>query len=395
MPAGRALAETGRPVGLVPHRRRGQGAVVYPGRAGQSAGPDFRNALIEVEGLGLVQGDVEIHLRQRDWESHGHRTDPNYNEVGLHAALEVDSSVTTLQSGRQAPVVCLATLLEGEDTGSIRPDPSLWSMLGQQGYPRPSTPEALGDLLDRAGDHWFLMKSAGFQRFLNEQEPDQTLYEGILEGLGYRHNQQPFLKLAARVSCAALQQAARRAPSERRIRALESWLMRLSGLSPSTGGPEPPVPRTGFEAPLSAGEWHCFRVRPSNHPRRRISGAARLLDRYIEEGLVAGPGRAAGAGNPRDLTLALEQARIGRGWARDLAVNVVLLFFHGLGSHRAGGPSSQGCLALYQLFGKLQENELTREMAGRLVDPAWSGVLTTARRQQGLLSLHSLLSGAS
>ena len=100
--------------------RTGGGArvrVVYPGRAGHSAGPDFRNALLEIEGLGLVQGDVEIHLRQRDWYSHGHGKDPNYNGVVLHAALEVDSSVTSLQSGQQAPVVCLAALLEGEDPG--------------------------------------------------------------------------------------------------------------------------------------------------------------------------------------------------------------------------------------------------------------------------------------
>ena len=100
--------------------RTGGGArvrVVYPGRAGHSAGPDFRNALLEIEGLGLVQGDVEIHLRQRDWDSHGHGKDPNYNGVVLHAALEVDSSVTSLQSGQQAPVVCLAALLEGEDPG--------------------------------------------------------------------------------------------------------------------------------------------------------------------------------------------------------------------------------------------------------------------------------------
>ncbi len=385
--------------------RTGGGArvrVVYPGRAGRSAGPDFRNALLEIEGLGLVQGDVEIHLRQRDWESHGHGKDPNYNGVVLHAALEVDSPVTTLQSGRQAPVVSLASLLEGEDPRDARPDHGLWTILDRRGYPRPGTPGELGDLLDRAGDRRFLMNSAGFQRFLSEQEPDQTLYEGILEGLGYRHNQQPFLKLAARASYAALRRAAWRVPGEHRVRALESWLTRLSGLSglsglsTATGGPEPPLPRTGFGVPLSAGEWHCFRVRPSNHPRRRISGAARLLDRYIEQGLVAGLGRVAGTGSPRELTLALEvgpdpggkQAWIGRGRARDLAVNVVLPFLHGLGSRHE-------CLDLYQRFSKLQENELTREMADQLVDPAWGGVVTTARRQQGLLHLHSLLGGAS
>ena len=36
------------------------------GRPDHPAGPDFRDALLEVEWVGLVQGDVEIHVRQRD-----------------------------------------------------------------------------------------------------------------------------------------------------------------------------------------------------------------------------------------------------------------------------------------------------------------------------------------
>jgi len=31
---------------------------------GHTAGPDFRDVLLEVEGVGLVQGDVEIHVRR-------------------------------------------------------------------------------------------------------------------------------------------------------------------------------------------------------------------------------------------------------------------------------------------------------------------------------------------
>ena len=39
--------------------------VVYPGRSGVTAGPDFRDALLEVEGVGFVRGDVELHIRQK------------------------------------------------------------------------------------------------------------------------------------------------------------------------------------------------------------------------------------------------------------------------------------------------------------------------------------------
>lgn len=377
--------------------------VIYPGRPGRSAGPDFRNALLEVEGVGLVQGDVEIHPRQRDWEAHGHGQDPNYNGVVLHAALQVDSHLTSLQSGGRVRVVSLGPLLEGEDPPAAGPAHSLWGLLGRLGYPRPGSAEELASLLDRAGDDRFLDKSACFGRFLGEQDPEQTLYEGLLEALGYRHNQAPFLKLAARAPYLAVRQAAGRLPLEARAGAIESWLLRLSGLSSpdSDRGSDMPLPRSGFGPPLSRREWHCFRVRPANHPRRRIGGAARLVARYLDGGMAEGLRQAANAGARRGLISALtvvgvpgrEPAWIGAGRALDLAVNVVLPFLHALDRRRGGPASGREQLALYRRLGKLQENELTREMVEQLVEPAWPGVVDTARRQQGLLHLHSLLSG--
>jgi hypothetical protein len=189
--------------------------VLYPGRPSSSAGPDFRDAVFHLEGLGLVRGAVEIHRRQRDWDSHGHGADPNYNGVVLHVALEVDGGDTRLQSGRQVPVISLASLLDsagGSNGPWADPGPgegfSLWDLLKEGGYPRPRTAPEMADLLDRAGDARFRQKSARYQALLREQDPDQTLYEGICEALGYRHNQQPFLKLAQRSPCRALVQAA-------------------------------------------------------------------------------------------------------------------------------------------------------------------------------------------
>ena len=172
-----------------------------------------------------------------------------------------------------------------------------------------------------------------------------------------------------------------------------------------------PLPGTGLGPAMSAREWHCFRVRPSNHPLRRIAGATCLLDRFLEPGLVAGLSLMAQDANPRGLTSALcvhggsgdAMACIGTARARDLAVNVVLPFLQGLHLHglhqlrgEAGGAQvyGQAYLDLYRRFSKLQDNDLTREMAEQLMGPAWAGLLSTARRQQGLLHLQRLLSGA-
>ena len=57
--------------------------VVYPGRRSGTGGPDFRGAIL-ADAAGRVRaGDVELHLRSRDWIAHGHRADPAYNDVPL------------------------------------------------------------------------------------------------------------------------------------------------------------------------------------------------------------------------------------------------------------------------------------------------------------------------
>ena len=385
--------------------------VLYPGRASHAAGPDFRNALLEVEGMGLVQGDVEIHVRQQDWSSHGHGQDPRYNGVVLHAALEVQSPSTELQSGQSAPVISLAPLLDVPVEAGNRSGQVLWDILARHGYPRPHRASAIGDLLDRAGDQRFLAKSQQFQGFLQEQGPDQTLYEGLMEGLGYHQNQHPFLLLAQRASYQAVSVAALRQPVEQRARCIEAWLTQVSGLlttpligeiaMATTGKPAERPP--GLGPPLDRRAWHCFRVRPANHPLRRIAGAAGLLARFLEPGPVAGLREAAESGSAKKLVSALtvlgsrsdRAASVGQGRARDLAVNVVLPLLHALAAI-PDQPEAGGCyLELYRRFPKLQENELTREMARQLLAPAWRPEVKGARRQQGLLHLHQLLCGVS
>ena len=80
-----------------------------------------------------------------------------------------------------------------------------------------------------------------------------------------------------------------------------------------------------------------------------------------------------------------------------MAATVVLPFLNALHRLRSEAGVSQAhgqaYLELYRRFGKLQDNDLTREMAGQLVGPAWAGLMNTARRQQGLLHLQRLLAG--
>ena len=395
--------------------------VLYPGRPGVTAGPDFRNALLLVEGAGLVQGDVELHLRQGDWRAHGHHSDPNYNGVALHAALYPDAGrAAHTEGGAVPPVVGVRSLVDeadGDEDAGVRA--RLWGLLEGCGYRRPQSREQMAALLNRAGDERFLQHSRRFRTLLAAQSGaperglwEQVLWEAVCDGLGYRHNRHPFWRLAGAAPVGILARAARRLPAWQRGPALSGWLRHLAGFDADVGtgdGDVPPLP-DGVGAPLDKEEWRLFRVRPSNHPRRRAAGAAGLVCRFAElggpeSGLAAGLERAAWSGSPARLTAALTVAAaevgggkgpalIGAGRARDLAVNAALPFLHAGRVLAGDGAGALALLDLYRRYGSAGDNEITRALAASLQAPDWGRVADNARRQQGLLHLQRRLAGA-
>ena len=136
-----------------------------------------------------------------------------------------------------------------------------------------------------------------------------------------------------------------------------------------------------------------------------------MLERFMSQrqggnpmhGLVDGLGEAASTGKSRALISALTvksgegtgPAYIGNDRAKDLAVNVVLPFMHAKAALGQDPDGAAKWVSRYQEFPKLQENELTREMAHQLISPGWGKIPMNARRQQGLLHLHHLLTGGS
>ena len=379
--------------------------VLYPGRLGVTAGPDFRNALLLVEGHGLVQGDVEVHLKQQDWRAHGHHADPNYNGVALHVALNVGGAPSRTDGGATPPVVDLETLLSGgqaEDVNEAETRRILWALLARRGYRQPDSAQQMTALLNRAGDERFLSRSRQLQMLASRQSPEQTLWETICEALGYRNNQHPFLALATAAPVDILAASARRLPVSEREPAIAAWLMRLAGFEDKAGSaPDWPLP-SGLGPGLDARQWRMFRVRPSNHPRRRILGAAALLARHAESGLADGMIEAT-TGNSRALERSLavrgrsanESALIGAARARDIAVNAILPFLHGAFLTAEDAPGAATTLELYRNSGPLADNEITRALSRTLQQPGWGRLADNARRQQGLIHLQRILAGSN
>jgi hypothetical protein len=83
--------------------------ILDPGVWNRNQGPDFLGARIMVEGV-LWIGNVELHVRESDWDLHGHNTDPNYANVILHVVWKADGMRqrrTTLELEPLVPVVLL------------------------------------------------------------------------------------------------------------------------------------------------------------------------------------------------------------------------------------------------------------------------------------------------
>src|SRR5215212_836014 len=81
--------------------------VIHRGTWTHGFGPDFRDAMILLDGRDLLNGSIEIHLKTGQWREHGHHLDERYDTVMLHIVLEDDRSETRRADGALVPTVVL------------------------------------------------------------------------------------------------------------------------------------------------------------------------------------------------------------------------------------------------------------------------------------------------
>ncbi|MBI4311862.1 MAG: hypothetical protein HY681_08775 [Chloroflexi bacterium] len=146
---------------------------------------------------------------------------------------------------------------------------------------------------------------------------------------------------------------------------------------------------------MARSTWRLGGIRPQNHPKRRIAGAAMLFARAAQDSLAGAFEGRLREGNGASLFASLEASRdgaalIGRDRALDMGVNVVLPFLHARALLGGDEALAEAGLRLYRSAPKLADNELLREAAYLLGLP--QGRLgRTACQQQGALHLYKRL----
>ena len=383
--------------------------VLYPGRPASGPGPDFRDALLQIQGGHPVLGDVEVHRESRGWREHGHHRDPRYNRVLLHVVAQTPGGEhSPRHDGEEVPVVGLMEddqeleeVLQSTDaTGLSLPLLQRWRSLATQHLSR---------LLGEAGRKRFLEKSARFQSLLRPEDQEQLLYSRTLEALGYSQNRQPFLELANRLPWSLVREVGNSTSPGERIPVMEGLLRRTAGLPCTRQLPgeltrveaalsllNPPLQRllAGI-APMAPSPWCFAGVRPPNQPHRRIAGAARLLARYVDSGFVPlllplVAGQELQKLRHAFTTVEGPTSFVGPQRALDIVVNVVLPLFHARAILARDHTLAGSCLRLYDGAPRLEGNEFTREMATLLQIPA-RNIVIGALRQQGLMHLYQRL----
>lgn len=184
----------------------GEVHVVDPGYWNLGAGPDFKDAVIEVGPMRRrLSGDIEVHLGPSDWDAHRHGDNPAYGNVVAHVTWRCGPAPRSLP--RKAVSICL-----GRDLSS---DPGFCADaidLGAYPFARlPSAPracfEALNensdlarDVLVAAGRKRLAEKASRYGRMLAAgMDPMQLFYSEVMGALGYSRNTKAFRMIAASV----------------------------------------------------------------------------------------------------------------------------------------------------------------------------------------------------
>ena len=264
--------------------------VLKPGVWNREEGPDFMHAEIEINGKLLV-GDVEIHVKSSEWYAHKHHLNSRYNRVILHVVLYGDdfNLRTRLQNGKRISTLELLKWIDApigdlyDETTQAEEDPSNFCRVTGNRL----NIDNLKNVFETLGTERFLEKADAVRLLRTRLNFEQILYEGIMEALGYSQNSKPLRELAQRVPFPVFDYK-----SEHEVQAI---LFGVAGLLPSQL--EKPLPVSDTENPyivaleklwevsdnaknverMVASNWRFGRIRPNNHPARRIVAMSQLI----------------------------------------------------------------------------------------------------------------------
>lgn len=162
-----------------------------------NAGPDFREARIEIDGIIWV-GPVEIHLRSSDWLRHNHQNDSAYNTVILHLVLEDDLPV--VQNGIPLPVLEIGSVIDVNHYRQfLRFLDKMNAQLRCESFLPDVDPVFIQGMIDKCAVERMERKYNELVQFAHASNATETFYRLLARAFGTKHNAAGFEELAVRL----------------------------------------------------------------------------------------------------------------------------------------------------------------------------------------------------
>ncbi len=266
--------------------------IVQFGSWNREAGPDFSDAAISVNGGQPILGSIEIDLVDRNWEVHGHSTNPAFEKTVLHVFVNKNERefFTRTKSNRNVPQVQIdpATLPEAFSANIPLARP------GRCHAPLRNLPEErVRSVLDAAAQFRLQKKAARLRAKIenrqsgSDQGMTEALFQEIAAALGYKENKLPFTLIAQRISLKSLRE---------NLDDVEAILFGLAGFldAPDLDVYKAPAKNylrqlwdrwwphrnTMQRLILPATIWKLSSTRPTNHPQRRLAALSSLIRQW-------------------------------------------------------------------------------------------------------------------
>jgi len=247
--------------------------ILHFGRWNHEAGPDFIGVRFRFEGEPECEGDLEVDMDVRDWERHGHATNPDY--AGVCLQLFVDSpgarAFARTSDFREIPQAHLSV----GDTAA----------LPLRHMPGAVDREAALAMIEEAAEFRLRQKHAAHVRAVSLHGPETAMFHAIAAGLGYKNNSIPFLLSAQRTGL----RAAGGSDGEARLFGMAGFLQPRTfdmGDEATQNYLKPLwdkwwALRDSFSRlALLPDMWKFSGIRPSNHPHRRMGALAAISSQF-------------------------------------------------------------------------------------------------------------------
>ena len=256
--------------------------VVQFGTWNRETGPDFKDAAVRVNGSEPRRGCIEIDLVDRNWDLHGHSTNPAFEDTVLHVFVDKSDRefFTRTNSHRNVPQIRIdpATLPEAFSANVPL------ARAGRCHGPLKNLPaDRIRSVLDAAARFRLDKKAARVRTKIDNQGWDEAIFQEIAAALGYKENKLPFTLIAQRVSLKLLRENGTDA---------EAILFGAAGFLeiPDLGVYKKssrsyvrelwdrwwPHRDAMHRLILPSKVWKISSTRPTNHPHRRLAALAVL-----------------------------------------------------------------------------------------------------------------------